>query len=76
MHPSFEKLKNRIAETIDLSHAAEVLAWDQQTYMPVKGMNVPNKLPLSAALTQSIYRHRSRRLVSRTGTSRFEPDSD
>jgi carboxypeptidase Taq len=37
MHPSFEKLKNRIAETIDLSHAAEVLAWDQQTYMPVKG---------------------------------------
>jgi carboxypeptidase Taq len=29
-----QELKNRMAEIFDLQHAAAVLSWDQQTYMP------------------------------------------
>ncbi|WP_412062415.1 carboxypeptidase M32 [Rubrivirga sp. IMCC45206] len=34
---SLPALRDRLAETADLSHAAAVLEWDQETYMPTGG---------------------------------------
>ncbi len=33
----FQDLKNRLAEISDINHAAALLSWDQQTYMPPGG---------------------------------------
>lgn len=37
MNETFERLKEKLALVSDLRHAAAVLAWDQETYMPPKG---------------------------------------
>ena len=37
MNETFERLKEKLALVSDLNHAAAVLAWDQETYMPPKG---------------------------------------
>jgi carboxypeptidase Taq len=37
MHPDFDELKARLAEHDDLKAAANVLRWDQATYMPEGG---------------------------------------
>jgi carboxypeptidase Taq len=37
MAESFERLRQRLAEQMDLRNAAEVLQWDQQTMMPPNG---------------------------------------
>lgn len=37
METKLNRLKELLAEVIDLGHAAELLGWDQQTYMPPGG---------------------------------------
>lgn len=37
MTTAFEQLKTRLAEITDLRHAAAIISWDQQTYMPPGG---------------------------------------
>ena len=37
MEDKFQKLKEIMAEVYDLSRAAALLEWDQQTYMPSGG---------------------------------------
>ena len=37
MNETFERLREKLALVSDLNHAAAVLAWDQETYMPPKG---------------------------------------
>ena len=37
MHDKLNELKTRLAEVDDLSSAAALLAWDQQTHMPPGG---------------------------------------
>src|SRR2546428_11530651 len=34
---ALDQLRSRLAQIIDLDHAAAVLGWDQQTYMPSGG---------------------------------------
>ncbi|MEM0962501.1 MAG: carboxypeptidase M32 [Bacteroidota bacterium] len=35
--PALDSLRQRLSETADLAHAAAVLEWDQETYMPAGG---------------------------------------
>src|SRR5665213_2690055 len=40
MNAPFTELRTRLAEIVDLGHAATILGWDQQVMMPAQGASV------------------------------------
>ncbi len=80
MTSKFEELKAILAEIADINHAAALLGWDQQTYMPPGGAEARGQqlATLSKIAHEKFTREEVGQLIeaARTELAAADPDSD